>query len=469
MAERKRVEEALARSVAVIEAAHEAGGLGVWSYDFATQTVEGDERAKALFGLAAEGPLARQDWLGAVHPDDLSAVHAELDRATAARGDFRAEFRVVRPGADVAWVLAFGRVSYDPADDHALWMTGVFFNITKRRVAEEALRESRNRFEAAVQAVEGILWTNNARGEMEGEQPGWAALTGQTAEEYQGSGWSNAVHPEDAGPTVVAWNEALAEGRIFSFEHRVRTSGGAWRSFAVRAIPVRGADGQLREWVGVHTDVTARKEAEERQALLIRELHHRVKNTLATVQAIVSATARSAETIEDFYQGFVGRIVSLAHTHNLLTDDDWQTASLRQLLESELGPYDDASGRRVALDGPAVELPSDAAVPIGMAIHELTTNAAKHGALSAPDGRVEVRWSAPERDGGAVLAFAWTEEGGPPVGEPTRQGFGSRLLRRVLATQLGATVTIDFDPAGLRFRMEAPLARGPAPSPPRET
>jgi PAS domain S-box-containing protein len=211
IAERKRVEEAFARSVAVIEAAHEAAGLGVWSFDFAARTVEGDARARTLFGLAAEGPLARQDWLGAVHPDDRAAVEAELARATESRADFRAEFRVVRAGAGTAWVLAFGRVSYDPADDRPLWMTGVFFDTTERRRAEEALRESRNRFEAAVQAVEGILWTNNARGEMEGEQAGWAALTGQTAEEYGGYGWSKAVHPDDVGPTIAAWNEALAE------------------------------------------------------------------------------------------------------------------------------------------------------------------------------------------------------------------------------------------------------------------
>jgi PAS domain S-box-containing protein len=453
----------------VIEAAHEAAGLGVWSFDFAARTVEGDARARTLFGLAAEGPLARQDWLGAVHPDDRAAVEAELARATESRADFRAEFRVVRAGAGTAWVLAFGRVSYDPADDRPLWMTGVFLDTTERRRAEEALRESRNRFEAAVQAVEGILWTNNARGEMAGEQAGWAALTGQTAEECRGYGWSKAVHPDDVGPTIAAWTEAVAEGRTFAFEHRVRTRDGDWRHFSVRAIPVRGADGRLREWVGVHTDITARKEAEERQALLVRELHHRVKNTLATVQAIVSSTARNADTIEDFYRGFVGRIVSLAHTHNLLTDDQWQTASLRELLDNELGPYDDPNGRRVSVDGPDIELPSGAAVPIGMAIHELTTNAAKHGALSTPDGRVEVRWSVAERDGDAALVFAWTEKGGPPVERPTREGFGSRLLRRVLSAQLAAEVSIDFDPAGLRFRLEAPLAPGPVSLPYRRT
>jgi two-component sensor histidine kinase len=210
--------------------------------------------------------------------------------------------------------------------------------------------------------------------------------------------------------------------------------------------------------IGVVQDITERKHAEERQALLIRELHHRVKNTLATVQAIVGSTARTASTIDEFYQAFVGRIVSLAQTHTLLTEDYWQTASLHQLLKNELGPYDDEGVKRVTIEGPAVELTSDAAVPIGMAIHELTTNAAKYGALS-DGGCVEVRWELKEQGERPMLHFSWTESGGPPVKPPKRQGFGSRLLQRVLATQLQAEVHMDFAPEGLRFSIVMPVPK----------
>jgi two-component sensor histidine kinase len=211
--------------------------------------------------------------------------------------------------------------------------------------------------------------------------------------------------------------------------------------------------------VGVNIDVTERVVAESRQNLLIRELHHRVKNTLATVQAIVGSTARTASSIDEFYQGFVGRIVSLAHTHNLLTEDYWQKASLGQLLRNELGPYGDPDGTRVTLAGPGVELPSEAAVPIGMAIHELTTNAAKHGALSAAGGRVAVELEVRPDGDRPMLHFAWTERGGPPVRRPERQGFGSRLLQRVLTSQLQADVRMDFLPDGLQFTMVMPLPR----------
>ena len=135
--------------------------------------------------------------------------------------------------------------------------------IEARRASEEALRQSEERFRAAVRAVSGVIWTNNAAGEMNGEQPGWAALTGQLQVEYQGFGWATAVHPDDARPTIEAWQDALREQRTFVFEHRLRRHDGAWRHFAIRAVPVLDAEGCTREWVGVHTDVTEERAARE--------------------------------------------------------------------------------------------------------------------------------------------------------------------------------------------------------------
>jgi two-component sensor histidine kinase len=171
-------------------------------------------------------------------------------------------------------------------------------------------------------------------------------------------------------------------------------------------------------------EIDERKQAQAQQSLLIRELHHRVKNTLATVQAVVGATARSTSSIDDFYKAFVGRIISLANTHSLLTEAVWQTASLREILEKELSPYNDDTGERVAFDGPAVELPSEAAVPIGMAIHELTTNAAKYGALSVDAGRVVVSWTAQPEEEGTRLRLTWQEHSGPYPSVATYDGSG---------------------------------------------
>lgn len=200
-----------------------------------------------------------------------------------------------------------------------------------------------------------------------------------------------------------------------------------------------------------------RREAERRQSLLIRELHHRVRNTLATVQAILGTTARSAQTVEEFYRAFSGRITSLAKTHMLLTEDVWQVARLGDLVNTELQPYRTAGSKRlIRVEGPEVELPSAIAVPLGMALHELTTNAARFGALSVPDGQLEVTWQVvpgPE----TVVHLEWNERGSPGVTPPGRAGFGSKVIRRALSQQADAAVAVDFQSDGVRVVIDLPL------------
>lgn len=156
-----------------------------------------------------------------------------------------------------------------PTPDHLLVY---FYDVTERREFEEAVRHSEERFRAAVEAVGDIIWTNTAEGEMRGEQPYWSEFTGQTSEQYSGHGWAQAVHPDDAPPTLEAWNEAVRQRRMMNVEHRVRRKDGVYRLFSVRAVPVLNEDRQVREWVGVHTDITDRRQREaERQELLQRE------------------------------------------------------------------------------------------------------------------------------------------------------------------------------------------------------
>ncbi|RDI57800.1 sensor histidine kinase [Microvirga subterranea] len=226
---------------------------------------------------------------------------------------------------------------------------------------------------------------------------------------------------------------------------------------AVLVNAVRSALRARQRQREVEAHLKERQRTHERQALLIRELHHRVKNTLATVQGLLGATARSTRSVDEFYHSFADRIVSLAKTHNLLTEDYWQTAPLIGMFRNELAHYDDGAMRRITLDGPPVELSADLAVPIGMAVHELTTNAAKHGALSAPGGQVSVAWKVRELETGRRLAISWVERGGPPVERPSRKGFGSTLLHRVLTHQCHATINMAYDPEGLSCHMDIPL------------
>lgn len=208
--------------------------------------------------------------------------------------------------------------------------------------------------------------------------------------------------------------------------------------------------------VNMLIDITERKRAEEQQTLLARELHHRVKNTLATVQAIMGSTARSARSVDEFKEAMIGRIGSLAKTHLLLSEDG-ATVAFADILRSELDPFDDGSKKRIRLAGPHVEVASRLAVSLGMVIHELTTNAARYGALSVYGGKVSVRWSVTVEGARHMLKFHWVESGGPPVALPTRQGFGSRLLDSVLPGQIQAMSRIDYRPKGVRVSCALPL------------
>jgi two-component sensor histidine kinase len=194
-------------------------------------------------------------------------------------------------------------------------------------------------------------------------------------------------------------------------------------------------------------------EKDRRQTLLINELNHRVKNTLATVQTMARLTAHSAPDHEAYKESLEARILALSKTHNLLTEAAWETVSLRDVLRSELEPYDDGSGDRIVLDGPAVPVAPRVAVALGMAAHELTTNAAKHGSLSVPGGRVRVRWEVTTNGGGAHLHLSWKETGGPTVKQPSRTGFGSRLLQQGIVRDLDGETHLDFAVEGLGCRM----------------
>jgi len=214
------------------------------------------------------------------------------------------------------------------------------------------------------------------------------------------------------------------------------------------------------ETVRLHRDMAReleeRRRSETRHKLLLNELNHRVKNTLATVQSIAYQTQRSARTPVDFRNAFESRLMALSQTHNLLTEQGWQGAGLAQVLEAEFEPYDTESGRFIFEGGPALRLSPKAAVAIGMAAHELVTNAAKYGALSNARGSVSVGWSV-SPDPQPILTLTWTERDGPTVNEPEHRGFGRRLLEQGLANELSGEVAITYDPAGLHCVMRLPL------------
>lgn len=223
------------------------------------------------------------------------------------------------------------------------------------------------------------------------------------------------------------------------------------------ANSVRSALRARSRQLEVKSYIEQKQEVADRQELLIRELHHRVRNTLANVRAMMGATAKSSGRVEDFVRDFSARIVSLADTHSILTDDYWQTASLQKLLEGELRHYETHDKRRILLDGPDVALVADIAIPVGMAFHELASNSSKFGALSRTQGRLDVRWSIGSFDGAQFVNLDWQERDGPKVEPPKRRGFGTTLLEKLVVVQCGAKIEMNYHPDGLHFTMALPL------------
>jgi two-component sensor histidine kinase len=227
-----------------------------------------------------------------------------------------------------------------------------------------------------------------------------------------------------------------------------------------------GADGYLTHPIEpqvlvatVRAFVRARA-ANQQVALMLSELDHRVKNTLATVQAIAMQTISTSSTLEEFKDAFIPRLLALSNTHNLLASDAWSGVHLRDVFSSELAPYDNGIAGRYTLSGDDLKLSPKMALGLAMVTHELSTNAAKYGALSVPDGRVDVDWAYFDHEQkGRSLRIRWSESGGPPVSIPSRRGFGTRLITHGTAFELHGSAVTDYAPSGVSCVIEIPLTR----------
>jgi PAS domain S-box-containing protein len=217
--------------------------------------------------------------------------------------------------------------------------------------------------------------------------------------------------------------------------------------------------GRLMRLKGLTLDITERKRAEKRQSALIAELDHRVKNVLASVAVVASATRQGSSSMDQYVRTLDGRIQSMASAHSLLSQSRWRGVGLADLVRNQLAPY--ATGTNTTINGDNVTLSVAATQAVAMVLHELATNAAKYGALSAPGGRVSVRWSGQSNEiAAAGLNIVWQESGGPPIAAPIRSGYGTSLIRELIPHELGGTVDLVLAPDGACCKISIPLDRG---------
>ncbi|BBF94168.1 PAS domain-containing protein [Blastochloris tepida] len=415
-----------------------------------------------LWGRSAEALYHdANEWSAAVHPDDRERLRDSWSMIAAGRD---LQYRIIHPDGSIRWIRDHGF----PVADVPGRFAGIAADVTDLVAAEAAERAESARMRVALRAgglaafaldvVDGGFVHDPALAEMLG-LPADARIATE-------ADFIAAIHPEDRDRCAAEFRKAFTPGGLFRAEFRVVRPDGQTRWLIGAAEGVRNAAGIVQA-VGFTGDITERKLAHDRQALLIRELHHRVKNILSVAQAIAGISLRSVRSLEEFREVFSERLVALGRTHSLLIDSGWAGAQLSDLFRLEFEPYADRA-HQLHFDGPQVLMPPGTVVTFGLAVHELVTNSAKYGALSVPDGRIDVTWRVEAGASGRRLRIDWVETGGQPPAAPKHAGFGTQLLQKILPGQLRAEVKVDYSGGGLRVAIDAPLpAEGaPDPSPP---
>lgn len=338
-----------------------------------------------------------------------------------------------------------------------------YSDVTEARSAELALRESEARYRSALTAgrmgawetdlvARTRTWTEEGMALFGLSLPDGRGQVGGDADEY-----ASAMHPDDRH-LIAHYYEQADKVDSFRAEYRIVRPDGTilWLS-GWGQVTRRGPDGKAQSLVSIMADITERKAAELHIQFLMREITHRSKNLLAVVQAIAAQTARTADSLEQFQARFGLRLQGLSASHDVLVNENWRGAPLADLIRQQLAPFDDGEAPRIEIAGPDIVVTVEAAQAIGLAIHELATNAVKYGALSATRGKVQVTWNLDA--GGAkppTLHLSWIEEGGPHVAPPVRKGFGHTVLNRMIASSLDGAVAIEFPAEGLKWTVSIP-------------
>jgi len=339
-------------------------------------------------------------------------------------------------------------------------MNALRAGLAPSRLVREADEETRQRLAAIVESSDDAILSKDLNGILMSWNSGAQRLFGYTADEMLGKSVTILI-PDDHLAEEPKILERIRRGeRVEPYETVRRRKDGSLIDISLTVSPIMDASGKVVGASKIARDISERKRAEqalaeaaEQRDLLVAELSHRVKNTLATVVSIAQQSFSKDQTVEDARHSFSARIKALGQTHGRLAETNWAGVSLETILLDEFAPYRRSDSPNVRVSGPPVSLNPKQALTLGMAIHELMTNAAKYGALSTKGGCVDVSWDI----NAGELAMHWVERGGPRVAEPKRSGFGRLLLERALAADVRGKVRLDFAESGLKCDIVVPL------------
>ncbi|MGY3452904.1 sensor histidine kinase [Bradyrhizobium sp. USDA 4353] len=432
--------------------------VGVLFFNHAEGTlVDANDAFLAMTGYSREEVQSRQlSWQRMTPPEwvDSSASQIEQLRRTGRIGPYEKEY--FRKDGERTWMMFAGRDLGDGT------LVELAMNIDDHKRTEAALRDSEARFRQFGEASSDVVWIRDARSmKWEYLSPAFEAIYGlPRAAVTQGdhiTSWTDLMLAEDR-PRVLEGLERARGGERDSFDFRiVRQTDGAVRWLRIRSFPMVDAAGQVQRIGGITQDITALVSAAEHQKFLLAELQHRVRNMLGVIRSIIRRTGDSSDSVEDFAGHLEGRISALSRIQAVITRDPLAGFDLAELIADELRAGAAREDRQVSLSGPAVRIKPKAAESIGLAMHELATNALKYGALTVPRGFISIAWRLDEHDGRRWLVIDWVETGmsGRTLGF-NRQGFGTVLLEQMLPYDVGARVARRFEPSGLCCEIRLP-------------
>jgi PAS domain S-box-containing protein len=436
-----------------LELAKHVQSLGFWSWDALADDLYWSPELCALYGVDTP-PRTETSFLSIVHPHDRLRVEAEISSFLADGETFTHEFRIVRPNGEIRSVIDQGRVERGP-DGAAVRLTGVNLDVTALRTSQRPdLPPAAKAYQAAFDNAAIGLALIAPDGTWIEANDHLCKFLGRTRAELMQLTFQEITHPDDVDADVAQLQRVLT-GAVDSYsmdKRYLRPDGEAvWGRLTVGCI--RGEDGDVQVFVSAVEDISTRKAADIRQALVTRELNHRVKNLMSVVQSIARRTLDTDRPMHEARAVFAGRLEALARAQDVILQGFADKADLSQLLAEAIGTCA-PDPARVRMKGPAVLVAPERALALTLIFHELCTNAVKHGALSNARGQVDVSWELLDPATSRVK-LAWTESGGPRVDASGKKGFGSVLIQRALPLEARR---LDMRPEGLVFEMTAELA-----------
>ena len=392
-----------------------------------------------------------------------AAGHTMRELVPAVEEDTMARYARVAEGGGTENFTAFGFDKEFAVEAVATGQPGeiavLFRDVTTARCAETALRESEARFRLLGETAPIIIALADGDGNPTYVNPYWETFSGRTGEEYLAGAYRTALHPDDRKSSEAIWQGALSNETGFEMEFRARAADGSYRWIQTRGTPVRDAAGNVVSWVNIALDIDDLRRLQDRQSWLVAELQHRVRNILTVIRSIFQRTREMTQDADEVADHFKGRLDAMARTQVLATHNAARVVDLESLIRDELLSVGVRDGPETSISGPDVPLPFDMAEPIALAIHELTTNALKYGALRTSGAELDIRWDVNMNYGGQRrLDLYWTESGVPAVSvPPARKGFGRELIEEALPYRLDAKTDLKFAGNGVRCSISISL------------